>query len=246
MESLEEMGRVLRRNNQDQIPAKSGVGHRARVEGGRPDSMDLELHQIELPTSREVGTLCAGWLSGSEATRQLLVEDPRLFLRARAQARGPPDPAEAGPAAVLLARLLGPEREELGARSPRPGPTWIGSSPGTGRRHSHALGRCPGGLGQAGRARLRLHASAADAARHGRPPHRGHRARRLGARRGLIVSPIARRRSQRRKGRSTRRRAYPSAARLHPGRRRSRLRAPARTLPPHPGSWPSPGTARRS
>jgi ParB/RepB/Spo0J family partition protein len=88
------------------------------------------------PTSREVGTLCAGWLSGSEATRRLLVEDPRLFLRARAQARSPADPAEAGPAAVLLedmgalggiarrgirhlregllARLLGPEREEVG------------------------------------------------------------------------------------------------------------------------------------
>lgn len=88
------------------------------------------------PTSREVGTLCAGWLSGSEATRRLLIEDPRLFLRARAQALRPADPAEAGPAAVLLAdmgalggvarrgvrhlregllsRLLVPEREEVG------------------------------------------------------------------------------------------------------------------------------------
>ncbi len=88
------------------------------------------------PTSREVGILCAGWLSGSEATRRLLVADPRLFLRARAQALHPADPAEAGPAAVLLAdlgalggvarrairhlregllaRLLAPEREEVG------------------------------------------------------------------------------------------------------------------------------------
>jgi len=88
------------------------------------------------PTSREVGALCAGWLSGSESTRKLLVEDPRLFLRARAQALHPADPAEAGPAAVLLAdlgalggvarrgarhlregllaRLLAPEREEVG------------------------------------------------------------------------------------------------------------------------------------
>jgi len=88
------------------------------------------------PTSREVGALCAGWLSGSEATRRLLVEDPRLFLRARAQALSPADPAEAGPAALLLAdlgalggvarraarhlregflaRLLEPEREEVG------------------------------------------------------------------------------------------------------------------------------------
>jgi ParB/RepB/Spo0J family partition protein len=87
------------------------------------------------PTSREVGALCAGWLSGSEATRQILVADPRLFLRARAQAKSPADPAEAGPAAILLddfgavggaarrgarhlregllARLLAPERTEV-------------------------------------------------------------------------------------------------------------------------------------
>lgn len=87
------------------------------------------------PTSREVGALCTGWLSGSDATRRLLVEEPCLFLRARAQALHPADPAEAGPAAVLLAdlgavggaarrgarhlregllaRLLTPEREEV-------------------------------------------------------------------------------------------------------------------------------------
>jgi len=87
------------------------------------------------PTSREVGALCAGWLSGSEATRQILVADPSLFLRARAQAKSPADPAEAGPAAILLddfgvvggaarrgarhlrdgllARLLAPERTEV-------------------------------------------------------------------------------------------------------------------------------------
>ena len=88
------------------------------------------------PTSREVGALCTAWLSGSPAIRKLLVEDPKLFLRARAQALHPPDPAEAGPAAVLLSdlgavggaarrgdrhlregllsRLLPPEREEVG------------------------------------------------------------------------------------------------------------------------------------
>lgn len=88
------------------------------------------------PTSREVGALCTAWLSGSPATRKLLVEDPKLFLRARAQALHPADPAEAGPAAVLLSdlgavggaarrgdrhlregllsRLLPPEREEVG------------------------------------------------------------------------------------------------------------------------------------
>ncbi len=87
------------------------------------------------PTSREVAALCAGWLSGGEATRRLLVADPRLFLRARAQAKRPADPAEAGPAAVLLddlgavggaarrgashlregllGRLLAPERTEV-------------------------------------------------------------------------------------------------------------------------------------
>jgi len=57
------------------------------------------------PTSREVETLCAGWISGSATTRELLVEDPALYLRARAQALRPADPAEAGPAAVLLADL---------------------------------------------------------------------------------------------------------------------------------------------
>jgi len=88
------------------------------------------------PTCRELSTLCKGWLSGSEVTRKIVVEDPRLFLRAREQALHPPDPAEAGPAAVLLAdfgalggvarrgarhlregllaRLLAPEREEVG------------------------------------------------------------------------------------------------------------------------------------
>jgi ParB/RepB/Spo0J family partition protein len=87
-------------------------------------------------TSREVATLCTGWLSGSPATRRILMEDPRLFLRARAQVLSSADPAEAGPAAVLLAdfgavggaarrggrhlregllaRLLAPEREEVG------------------------------------------------------------------------------------------------------------------------------------
>lgn len=79
--------------------------------------------------------LCAAWRSGSEATRQILVADPRLFLRAREQAKRPADPAEAGPAAVLLddlgavggaarrgarhlregllGRLLAPERTEV-------------------------------------------------------------------------------------------------------------------------------------
>jgi ParB/RepB/Spo0J family partition protein len=57
------------------------------------------------PTSREVAALCMGWLTGSPATRRVLMEDPRLFLRARAQAQSPADPAEAGPAAMLLADL---------------------------------------------------------------------------------------------------------------------------------------------
>ena len=87
------------------------------------------------PTSREVGVLCDGWITGSAAARAVLLEDPRLFLRARAQAVRPVDPAERGPAAVLLAdlellggvarrllrharegllaRLLAPERQEV-------------------------------------------------------------------------------------------------------------------------------------
>jgi ParB-like chromosome segregation protein Spo0J len=59
----------------------------------------------ERPTSRQVAALYAAWLGGSEATRARVVEDPRLFLRARDALARRPDPAEQGPLAVLLADL---------------------------------------------------------------------------------------------------------------------------------------------
>jgi ParB/RepB/Spo0J family partition protein len=57
------------------------------------------------PTSRQVATLHAAWLGGSEATRARLLEDPGLFLRARGALSCCGDSAERGPAAVLLADL---------------------------------------------------------------------------------------------------------------------------------------------
>lgn len=57
------------------------------------------------PTSRQVAALYAAWMGGSEATREELARDPILFLRAREVASRPPDPAEQGPAGVLLADL---------------------------------------------------------------------------------------------------------------------------------------------
>jgi ParB/RepB/Spo0J family partition protein len=57
------------------------------------------------PTSRQVAALYAAWLGGSAETREALVRDPGLFLRARAAASRPPDAAEQGPAAVLLSDL---------------------------------------------------------------------------------------------------------------------------------------------
>lgn len=87
------------------------------------------------PTSRQVAALYAAWMGGSAATREELARDPVLFLRAREAAGRPPDPAEQGPAAVLLAdfgalggvarralrhlreglagRLAAPERDEV-------------------------------------------------------------------------------------------------------------------------------------
>jgi ParB/RepB/Spo0J family partition protein len=57
------------------------------------------------PSSRQVATLYAAWMGGSEETRAELVTDPLLFLRAHEAASHQPDPAEQGPAAVLLSDL---------------------------------------------------------------------------------------------------------------------------------------------
>ncbi len=57
------------------------------------------------PTSRQVGALYAAWMAGSAEVREQLVRDPLLFLRAHEAASRRPDPAEQGPAAVLLSNL---------------------------------------------------------------------------------------------------------------------------------------------
>jgi len=86
-------------------------------------------------STRQVGELYAGWASGSERSREALLADPLLYLRAQAEARRPDPPAKS-PAALLLddvgllggvarrayRRLCGgalggalsPEREEIG------------------------------------------------------------------------------------------------------------------------------------
>jgi ParB/RepB/Spo0J family partition protein len=57
------------------------------------------------PTSRQVATIYAAWMAGSPETQEEILRDPLLFLRAHEAARRPPDPAEQGPAAVLLSDL---------------------------------------------------------------------------------------------------------------------------------------------
>lgn len=43
-------------------------------------------------SSREVGSLCAAWRSGSEATHALILENPEVVLRAQQEARRPKEP----------------------------------------------------------------------------------------------------------------------------------------------------------
>jgi ParB family transcriptional regulator, chromosome partitioning protein len=52
-------------------------------------------------STRQVGELYVGWKSGSERTRELLLSDPLLYLRAQAEARRPDAPAKS-PGALLL------------------------------------------------------------------------------------------------------------------------------------------------
>lgn len=55
-------------------------------------------------SSREVEKVCAGWMAGSAATRALLLSDPRVFLRAQAEAERA-QAAERSPAELLLDEL---------------------------------------------------------------------------------------------------------------------------------------------
>jgi len=52
-------------------------------------------------STRQVGELYAGWKSGSERTRELLLSDPLLYLRAQAEGRRSDAPAKS-PGALLL------------------------------------------------------------------------------------------------------------------------------------------------
>jgi hypothetical protein len=86
-------------------------------------------------STRQVGELYAGWASGSQRTREALLADPLLYLRAQAEARRPDSPAKSPTALLLddlgllgatarrayrrlgtgaLASALAPERDELG------------------------------------------------------------------------------------------------------------------------------------
>ena len=53
------------------------------------------------PTTRQVAELYAGWVSGSDATRERMLADPALYLRAQDEARRP-EPADKSPAQLLL------------------------------------------------------------------------------------------------------------------------------------------------
>ena len=69
------------------------------------------------PSSRQVGALYGAWLSGNEKTRELLLADPCLFLRALAEARRT-QTVEKSPAEQLLSELgaLGGISRRAGAK----------------------------------------------------------------------------------------------------------------------------------
>jgi len=47
------------------------------------------------PTSRQVGVLCAGWRSGTQRTRELILSSPQIYLQAHcAQAEPAPSPTQ--------------------------------------------------------------------------------------------------------------------------------------------------------
>jgi ParB/RepB/Spo0J family partition protein len=56
------------------------------------------------PTTRQLNALCTAFQSGSAKSRELILSDPELFLRARAQVTAPAE-KERDPAAVLLGDL---------------------------------------------------------------------------------------------------------------------------------------------
>lgn len=61
------------------------------------------------PTTRQVGALYAGWQAGTEQTRELILNTPRVFLLAQAEQRRAQAQAEKSPTQLLV--------DELGAMS---------------------------------------------------------------------------------------------------------------------------------
>ncbi len=100
-------GEIQEQVRRGEIVAHAAMKHfvplaRANREAAVRLSAALAPHR---PTSRQVATLYAAWMGGSEHRREELLRDPLIFLRAHEAARHPPDPAEQGPAAVLLSDL---------------------------------------------------------------------------------------------------------------------------------------------
>ena len=97
-------------------------------------SISTALGKGKPPSSRQIGALYAAWLSGNSKSRELLLSDPWLFLRAQEEARRAEKDAKP-PAQVLLSdvgsvgaisrracarlrkgilrQVLPPEREEI-------------------------------------------------------------------------------------------------------------------------------------
>jgi ParB-like chromosome segregation protein Spo0J len=76
---------------QGSIPAHAAMRHLVPIARKHKDDCLRLAHAIaDLKlTSREIGDLCTGWLDSSSQTRERLLENPRLFLRARAQRQEP-------------------------------------------------------------------------------------------------------------------------------------------------------------
>ena len=56
----------------------------------------------ERPSTREVGALYAAWLGGNQQTRELVVTQPQIILRAREQARHDQEPSDKTKSRTLL------------------------------------------------------------------------------------------------------------------------------------------------
>lgn len=85
------------------IPAHAAMKCLAPMARAIPDACERLVTAIAAArlSSRQIGELYAGWASGSEATRERLLSDPVLYLRAQEEARRP-GPAEKTASQILL------------------------------------------------------------------------------------------------------------------------------------------------